>query len=49
MMTTKFIIGEADIETGWEDYLASLEKIGLSELIGIKTAALERWNAAVGE
>ena len=49
MMTTKFIIGDADIESGWEDYLASLEKIGLSELIEIKTAALTRWNAAMAE
>lgn len=49
MMTTKFIIGDADIESGWEDYLVSLEKIGLSELIEIKTAALTRWNAAMAE
>ena len=32
MMTTKFIVGDTDIESGWEDYLASLEKIGLAEL-----------------
>lgn len=49
MMTTKFIIGDADIESGWEDYLVSLEKIGLSELIEIKTTALTRWNAAMAE
>ena len=46
-MTTKFIIGEVDIESGWEDYLASLDKIGLQELLGIKTDAMERWNAAL--
>ena len=46
-MTTKFIVGEVDIESGWEDYLASLEQIGLSELIEIKEAALARWNEAV--
>ena len=49
MMTTKFITGDADIETGWEDYLASLDQIGLPELLEIKTAAMERWNAALGE
>lgn len=47
MMTTKFIVGEADIESGWEDYLASLEQIGLAELIEIKEAALVRWNEAI--
>lgn len=47
LMTTKFIVGEVDIESGWEDYLASLEQIGLSELIEIKEAALARWNEAV--
>lgn len=47
LMTTKFIIGEVDIESGWEDYLASLDKIGLQELLGIKTDAMERWNAAL--
>lgn len=47
MMTTKFITGDADIESGWQDYLDSLEQIGLSELIEIKEAAMERWNAAV--
>lgn len=33
--------------TGWEDYLASLEKIGLAELTEIKEAALARWNEAI--
>lgn len=47
MMTTKFIVGETDIESNWKDYTASLEKIGLSQLVEIKTAALERWNAAI--
>ena len=47
LMTTKFIVGEVDIEAGWEDYLASLEQIGLSELIEIKEAALARWNEAI--
>ena len=28
-------------------YLASLEQIGLSELIEIKEAALARWNEAI--
>ena len=47
MMTTKFIVGDTDIESGWEDYLASLEKSGLAELTEIKEAALARWNEAI--
>ena len=49
MMTTKFITGDADIESGWEDYLASLDQIGLPELLEIKEAAMDRWNAAIGQ
>ena len=48
-MTTKFITGDADIESGWEDYLASLDQIGLPELLEIKEAAMDRWNAAIGQ
>lgn len=47
MMTTKFITGEVDIDSGWNDYLASLNKIGLPELTKIKTTALGRWNEAI--
>lgn len=47
MMTTKFIVGDTDIETGWDDYVTSLEKIGLPELLEIKEAALVRWNEAI--
>lgn len=36
---TKFVVGELDIETGWEDYLAELEAMGLSEYMA-QTAQL---------
>lgn len=32
-MVARFITGDADIETGWDDYLAELEKIGLPRYI----------------
>ncbi|MEG1445766.1 MAG: ABC transporter substrate-binding protein [Ruthenibacterium sp.] len=46
LMTTKFIVGEQDIESGFDAYLETLEKTGLSELLTIKETALQRWNAA---
>ncbi|WMT41297.1 extracellular solute-binding protein [Paenibacillus sp. D2_2] len=46
MMTTKFIIGEESLDN-FNNYLATLDKIGLPELIEIKTAALQRWNEAI--
>lgn len=39
VMVKKFIVGEADIETEWSSYIATLEKMGLSALEGI-------WNDA---
>ena len=32
-MTVKFIIGQEDIETGWENYVNTLDKMGLSEYL----------------
>ncbi|MEG0168222.1 MAG: ABC transporter substrate-binding protein, partial [Ruthenibacterium sp.] len=46
LMTTKFIVGEQDVESGFDAYLETLEKTGLSELLTIKETALQRWNAA---
>lgn len=46
MMTTKFIIGEENLDQ-FDTYIDTLNKIGLQELLTIKEAALERWNAAL--
>lgn len=40
--TAKFITGEEDIETGWENYIKSLEKMGLQDVIDVYQAAYDR-------
>ena len=44
-MEAKFITGIVDIETGWEEYLATLEKMGLQEVLKVYQAAYDRWCA----
>lgn len=46
-MFYKFIYGEVDIDddSQWESYLGDLESIGLSKVLEIKQAQLDRYNA----
>ena len=44
-MEAKFVTGVVDIETGWEDYLATLERMGLQEVLKVYQAAYDRWCA----
>ncbi|GGG11319.1 extracellular solute-binding protein [Paenibacillus aceti] len=46
LMTTKFIIGEENLDN-FNSYIETLDKMGLPELLEIKTAALQRWNEAI--
>ncbi|GAA0405502.1 extracellular solute-binding protein [Paenibacillus motobuensis] len=46
LMTTKFIIGEESLDN-FNSYIGTLDKMGLPELMEIKTAALQRWNEAI--
>lgn len=46
MMTTKFIIGEVSLDK-FDEYIDTLNKTGLPELLEIKKAALARWNEAM--
>ncbi|WP_312372480.1 ABC transporter substrate-binding protein [Lachnoclostridium sp.] len=46
MMTTKFIIGEVSVDK-FDEYIDTLNKTGLPELLEIKRAALARWNEAM--
>lgn len=39
----QFITGETDIDTGWDAYLAELDKIGLERLLEIEQAAYDRY------
>jgi putative aldouronate transport system substrate-binding protein len=42
-MTTKFIVGDVPF-TEWDNYVATLKKMGLDEYMNIYTAAYERFN-----
>lgn len=40
-MSARFITGDADLENGWEEYLATLEQMGLPRLLEIHQEAYE--------
>lgn len=42
-MTLKFITGAADPETEWDDYVATIEGMGVARIIEMKQDALERY------
>lgn len=44
-MTTKFIMGTEDIETGFDAYLKTLDQFGLERATEIMNDALARYNA----
>lgn len=43
-MEGKFITGVVDIETGWDEYCQTLEKMGVQDVIDVYQAAYDRWN-----
>ena len=40
----RFIIGDWDIESGWEDYLKEMKAIGVDEMLDIVQKAYDRCN-----
>lgn len=44
-MYHKFITGEADLESGWDEYIDTLKGMGVEDMIAIKQAQLDRFNA----
>lgn len=42
-MQAKFISGIVDIETGWDDYVKTLDKMGLQDVLKVFQAAYDRW------
>ena len=40
----RFIIGDWDIESGWEDYLKEIKAIGVDEMLDIVQKAYDRCN-----
>ena len=45
-MEGKFITGIMDIESGWDEYCATLEKMGVQDVIEVYQAAYDRFNGA---
>ncbi len=43
----QFITGELDIEADWDNYLGTLEQMGLADLLAIEQAAYDRYLAVV--
>lgn len=43
-MKSKFISGVVDIETGWDEYCAAFETMGLQDVLDVYQAAYDRWN-----
>ncbi len=41
-MMTKFIRGEASLQSDWDSYLGELDKIGLSRILDIYQEAYDR-------
>ena len=37
-----WILGSADIEAEWDDYLAQLDSLGLQDVLGVMQSAYER-------
>ena len=42
-MQAKFITGTVDIETGWDEYLKTLDDMGIAEVLKVYQAAYDRW------
>lgn len=41
-MITQFITGERDFEAGWDEYVATLEAMGLNEWVELDQTAYDR-------
>ena len=44
-MEGKFITGVVDVESGWEDYVATLDQMGVQDVLSVYQAAYDRWNS----
>ena len=46
-MEAEFITGAADIETKWDEYVATVEKMGIADVLKVYQDAYDRWNTAM--
>ena len=42
-MAGQFVTGVVDIETGWDEYCATLEEMGINDIIKVYQASYDRW------
>ncbi len=42
-MAGQFVTGVVDIETGWDEYCATLEEMGINDIIEVYQASYDRW------
>lgn len=43
-MHGKFITGVADVKTGWDEYVATVKKMGIEDVLKVYQTAYDRWN-----
>ena len=46
-MEAEFITGAADIEKEWDEYIATIEKMGIADVLNVYQTAYDRWNTAM--
>lgn len=44
-MCGKFIVGIENIDEEWDNYIATLKKMGIDDVIAVYQAAYDRWNS----
>lgn len=44
-MFIKFVMGTADLETEWDEYITRLESLNIARVLALKQAAVDRYNA----
>jgi putative aldouronate transport system substrate-binding protein len=48
-MRAKFITGDADLDADWEEYINTLNRMGLEELFTIYKSGLDAYEKAIAE
>lgn len=46
-MEAEFITGASDIEAKWDEYVTTIEKMGVADVLKVYQAAYDRWNTAM--
>jgi len=46
-MEAEFITGAANIDEKWDEYVATVEKMGIADVLAVYQAAYDRWNTAM--